>query len=299
MRRTLLAFSLMCAWPVWAADRLPVVASFSILGDISAQLGGERVEVQTLVGPNQDAHVYQPAPQDLKKLAAAKLFVVNGLGFEGWMTRMSKAAGYRGQTVQASQGVKALSEKEEAGHGHHDHGHGKLDPHAWQNPQNVLIYAKNISDAFIRLDPEGKAYYTQRFSTYSQALKNLDHWAAQGFAAVPAAQRKFITSHDAFGYLGARYQVKVLSPQGVSTEAEASAKGVVGLVRQIRREKIRSVFIENMTDSRLIAQIARESGASVGEKLYSDALSGTDAPATTYLDMMRHNIEAILKSMKE
>lgn len=298
MRRTLLAFSLMCAWPVWAADRLPVVASFSILGDISAQLGGERVDVQTLVGPNQDAHVYQPAPQDLKKLAAAKLFVVNGLGFEGWMTRMSKAAGYRGQTVQASQGVKALSAQDEDAHDH-DHGHGKQDPHAWQNPQNVLIYAKNISDAFIRLDPEGKAYYTQRFSAYSQSLKNLDHWAAQGFAAIPAAQRKFITSHDAFGYLGARYQIKVLSPQGISTEAEASAKGVVSLVRQIRREKIRSVFIENMTDSRLIAQIARESGASMGEKLYSDALSKSDAPAATYVDMMRHNISAILQSMKE
>ena len=298
MRRTLLAFSLMCAWPVWAADRLPVVASFSILGDISAQLGGDRVDVQTLVGPNQDAHVYQPAPQDLKKLAAAKLFVVNGLGFEGWMTRMSKAAGYRGQTVQASQGVKALSAQDEDAHDH-DHGHGKQDPHAWQNPQNVLIYAKNISDAFIRLDPEGKAYYTQRFSAYSQSLKNLDHWAAQGFAAIPAAQRKFITSHDAFGYLGARYQIKVLSPQGISTEAEASAKGVVSLVRQIRREKIRSVFIENMTDSRLIAQIARESGASMGEKLYSDALSKSDAPAATYVDMMRHNISAILQSMKE
>lgn len=141
MRRILWVLMGFCAWPAWSAERLPVVASFSILGDISAQLGGDRVDVQTLVGP-QSGCACQPAPQDLKKLAAAKLFVVNGLGFEGWMTRMSKAAGYRGQTVQASQGVKALSAQDEDAHDH-DHGHGKQDPHAWQNPQNVLIYAKH------------------------------------------------------------------------------------------------------------------------------------------------------------
>ncbi|MFO1234178.1 MAG: metal ABC transporter substrate-binding protein [Rivihabitans pingtungensis] len=279
------------------ADKLPVLASFSILADLTREVGGERVDVASLVGPDQDAHVFQPAPQDVKKLAAAKVFVVNGLGFEGWLSRLSKSSGFKGQTVVASQGVKAQDMAEEE-HDHHDHDHGHTDPHAWHNPQNVKLYVNNIRAALTQADPAGKDYYSQRASQYSQQLDALDADARQRFAAIPASQRKVLTSHDAFGYLAQRYQIRFLSPQGVSTDAEASAKTVAKLVRQVKAEKIRAVFVENMTDKRLLEQLSREAGVQVGGKLYADALSPANGPAPSYLKLFSHNVNSLSAAMK-
>ena len=279
------------------ADKLPVLASFSILADLTREVGGERVDVASLVGPDQDAHVFQPAPQDVKKLAAAKVFVVNGLGFEGWLSRLSKSSGFKGQTVVASQGVKAQDMAEEE-HDHHDHDHGHTDPHAWHNPQNVKLYVNNIRAALTQADPAGKDYYSQRASQYSQQLDALDADARQRFAAIPASQRKVLTSHDAFGYLAQRYQIRFLSPQGVSTDAEASAKTVAKLVRQVKAEKIRAVFVENMSDKRLLEQLSREAGVQVGGKLYADALSPANGPAPSYLKLFSHNVNSLSAAMK-
>lgn len=279
------------------ADKLPVLASFSILADLTREVGGERVDVASLVGPDQDAHVFQPAPQDVKKLAAAKVFVVNGLGFEGWLSRLSKSSGFKGQTVVASQGVKAQDMAEEE-HDHHGHNHGHTDPHAWHNPQNVKLYVNNIRAALTQADPAGKDYYSQRASQYSQQLDALDADARQRFAAIPASQRKVLTSHDAFGYLAQRYQIRFLSPQGVSTDAEASAKTVAKLVRQVKAEKIRAVFVENMTDKRLLEQLSREAGVQVGGKLYADALSPANGPASSYLKLFSHNVNSLSAAMK-
>ena len=279
------------------ADKLPVLASFSILADLTREVGGERVDVASLVGPDQDAHVFQPAPQDVKKLAAAKVFVVNGLGFEGWLSRLSKSSGFKGQTVVASQGVKAQDMAEEE-HDHHDHDHGHTDPHAWHNPQNVKLYVNNIRAALTQADPAGKDYYSQRASQYSQQLDALDADARQRFAAIPASQRKVLTSHDAFGYLAQRYQIRFLSPQGVSTDAEASAKTVAKLVRQVKAEKIRAVFVENMSDKRLLEQLSREAGVHVGGKLYADALSPANGPAPSYLKLFSHNVNSLSAAMK-
>lgn len=279
------------------ADKLPVLASFSILADLTREVGGERVDVASLVGPDQDAHVFQPAPQDVKKLAAAKVFVVNGLGFEGWLSRLSKSSGFKGQTVVASQGVKAQDMAEEE-QDHHGHDHGHADPHAWHNPQNVKLYVNNIRAALTQADPAGKDYYSQRASQYSQQLDALDADARQRFAAIPASQRKVLTSHDAFGYLAQRYQIRFLSPQGVSTDAEASAKTVAKLVRQVKAEKIRAVFVENMSDKRLLEQLSREAGVQVGGKLYADALSPANGPAPSYLKLFSHNVNSLSAAMK-
>lgn len=251
----------------------------------------------SLVGPDQDAHVFQPAPQDVKKLAAAKVFVVNGLGFEGWLSRLSKSSGFKGQTVVASQGVKAQDMAEEE-HDHHGHNHGHTDPHAWHNPQNVKLYVNNIRAALTQADPAGKDYYSQRASQYSQQLDALDADARQRFAAIPASQRKVLTSHDAFGYLAQRYQIRFLSPQGISTDAEASAKTVAKLVRQVKAEKIRAVFVENMSDKRLLEQLSREAGVQVGGKLYADALSPANGPASSYLKLFSHNVNSLSAAMK-
>lgn len=285
--------------PLLAQAKLPVVASFSIVADVAREVGGDRVDVVSLVAPDQDAHVFQPAPADVKKLAAAKVFVVNGLGFEGWMTRLSKSAGFKGLTVTAAAKVKPLAMPEHDEHEHegHGHDHGKVDPHAWHNPQNVALYADTLADGFAKADPEGAAYYRQRAQAYKSKLAELDAWAGKSLSAVPADRRKVLTSHDAFAYLGARYKIRFMAPQGVSTEAEASAKGVAALIRQVKKEKVTAVFFENMADRRLLDQLGREAGVKVGGKLYSDALSA-DPAANSYLQLFRSNVNAMLATMK-
>lgn len=283
-----------------AADKLPVVASFSILGDLVSQVGGNKVEVRTLVGPDGDAHVYQPSPRDGKTLAGARLLVTNGLGFEGWMERLVAASRYRGARVVASDKIKAEQMAEDEAHDHgHDHDHGKLDPHAWQDPVRVQQYVVNIAEGLATADPANAAYYRQRAAQYRQTLQQLDSWAQQQFASVPTAKRRVITSHDAFGYLGRHFGVTFLAPQGVNTEAEASAKAVGQLIQQAKREGIRAIFVENISNPRLLEQISRETGAKPGGRLYSDALSRSDGPAASYEAMMRYNIGALVAGMKQ
>jgi len=281
-----------------AADqRLPVVASFSILGDIVANVGGDRITVSTLVGPDEDAHVFQPAPDNIKQVARARLVVVNGLGFEGWMERLVQAAAYRGEIVVASQGIAVRDRADEEGHDAHAE-HGKDDPHAWHNPANVIIYTRNIVAALSKLDPAGAAIYQRNGDAYIAQLNTLDRWATQQFLQFPEAKRKVITSHDAFGYFGAHYKLSFLAAQGVTTESEPSAKDIAALIRQIRKEKIRAVFMENMSSPQLIKQISKEAGVTLGGELYADALSPPNGPAPTYLRLMRYNIEQILAQLK-
>ncbi|AUH50424.1 metal ABC transporter substrate-binding protein [Chromobacterium sp. ATCC 53434] len=298
MKKTLAAL-LLLGMPALALAKVPVVASFSIIADMTREIGGDRVEVVSLVGPDQDAHVFQPSPADIKKVSAAKVLVTNGLGLEGWMSRLDKAANFRGATVVASKGIKTRqAPEEEHAEGDHDHDHGDVDPHAWHDPARVQTYIKNISAGLIQADPAGKAEYQRRAADYAARVKSLDDWAKQQFAAVPAAKRKMLTSHDAFGYLGEHYQLKVLAIQGVSTESEASAKGVAQLTRQVRKEGVKAIFMENMSDARLLKQLSAEAKVTIGGKLYADALSGPNGPAASYLQLMRYNVDTIVKSFR-
>ncbi|UTH72967.1 metal ABC transporter substrate-binding protein [Chromobacterium sp. IIBBL 290-4] len=290
---------LLLGMPVFALAKVPVVASFSIIADMTREIGGDRVEVVSLVGPDQDAHVFQPSPADIKKVSAAKVLVVNGLGLEGWMSRLDKAANFRGVTVVASKGIKTRqAPAEEHAEGEHGHDHGDVDPHAWHDPSRVQTYIKNISAGLIQADPAGKAEYQRRAADYAAKLQTLDDWAKKQFATVPVAKRKMLTSHDAFGYMGEHYQLKVLAIQGVSTEAEASAKGVAQLTRQVRKEGVKSIFMENMSDKRLLQQLSNEAKVQIGGELYADALSGPKGPAASYLQLVRYNVETILRSFK-
>ncbi len=301
MKKSLLALTLSVSFavPAWAAEPLPVLTSFSILADITQQVGGERVTVSSLVGPNQDAHVYQPSPQDVKKLLASRVFVVNGLGFEGWIQRLTQSSQYRGQTVVASEKIKPLAVKTSHGHDHgHRHDHGKgVDPHAWHNPQHVIQYGHTIAQALAKADPAGASYYQQRAQQFEQQLRQLDQSIEQQFATIPVAQRKVITSHDAFSYLGQRYQIRFIAPQGMSTESEASAASVAKLVKQIRQEKVKALFVENMADQRLLQQISQETNVKVGGKLYSDALSA-GAPAGSYIELMQYNAKNLASALQ-
>jgi zinc/manganese transport system substrate-binding protein len=272
-----------------AADKVKAVASFSILGDMVRHVGGNRVEVVTLVGPNADAHVFNPTPADAKALAAADLFFVNGLGFEGWIERLEKSSGFRGEVVVASKGVTPLKMREEAGH--------RYDPHAWQDLANGQVYVANVRDALVAADPDGKSIYEANAAKYLDAIDAEEAAVKAALGALPEARRKVITSHDAFAYFGKAYGLDIVAPQGVSTESEASAQDVARIIRQIKAAKIPAVFIENITDPRLLDRIARETGAKIGGALYSDALSASGGPAPTYLDMFRHNVGAITAAL--
>jgi zinc/manganese transport system substrate-binding protein len=274
---------------VLAQDKLNVVATFSILADLVKNVGGDRVEVKSLVGPNGDAHVYQPTPNDAKTLSDARLVFVNGLGFEGWMDRLVKASGTKAAMVTATKGVKPR--KMEEG------GHTEADPHAWQSVPNAKVYVTNIYDALVAADPAGKATYAANTSAYLARLDALDVQVKASVAAIPADRRKIITTHDAFGYFGAAYAVAFIAPQGVSTESEVSARDVAKIITQIKKQKIPAVFLENVTDERLLKRIADESGARVGGTLYSDALTDEKGPASTYLDMMRHNVKQLAEAL--
>ena len=280
--------------PTQAAEPLPVTASFSILGDLVRVVGSSRIAVTTLVGPDQDAHVFEPRPTDAKALLASKLLVVNGLGFEPWAARLVKSAGYKGETVVATSGVKAR-QTPKANHGH---AHAEADPHAWQNPDNVALYVRNIATGLSKVDPAGASSYQANADAYVKELQALDAWAKAQFAALPQAKRKAITSHDAFGYLAAHYGLTFLAPQGVNTDTEPSARQVGQLIRQIQREKIRAVFVENMGNPKLLAQLSQDAGVTPGASLYADALSSADKPGATYLQMMRHNVTQLVAGMQ-
>ncbi len=325
-----LALTFGMAGGAWAHDHIKVVASFSILGDLVKQVGGEHVDLTTLVGPDGDAHVYSPSPADAKAMAQAKIVFVNGLGFEGWMERLVQSSGSKAEIVAVTDGIKPITFEEDEGHDHghdhgkdaakhdhdhdekhakhdHDHDHGKHDhahehghhhhdgpdPHAWQSVGNVKTYVANIRDALIAAAPAEKVEFDANAAAYLEKLDALDAEVRAAIDAIPAERRTIITSHDAFGYFADAYGIEVVAPQGVSTEAEPTAKDVARLITQIREEGVKAVFVETITDPRMIERIAEEGGAKIGGTLYSDALSPPDGPAGTYIDMMRHNIRTL------
>lgn len=271
--------------PAHAQERLNVVASFSILGDFVSNVGGDRVSVTTLVGPDGDAHVYTPAPTDARKVADAKLVIVNGLDFEGWLSRLVKSSGKKATIVTASRGIAPRKLGSHA------------DPHAWQSVVNAKKYVANIRDALAAADPAGAEVYRTNAENYIAKLDALDSEVRAGVAQIPQDRRKVISTHDAFGYLAAAYGIEFVAPMGVSTESEASARDIARIITQIRTQKIPAVFLENISDSRLIRRISAETGAKVGGTLYSDSLTGEKGDAPTYIDMVRHNIKALTSAL--
>lgn len=285
-----LALSALIASPLALANTVETVASFTVLADIVQQVGGEHVKVKSLVGPNGDPHSFEPTPQDSQALSKADVVFVSGLGMEGWMDRLVQASGYKGKVVVASEGVDTRKMEED--------GKTITDPHAWNSAHNGAIYASNVMNALIAADPQDAAYFRQRGTAYISQLNQLDSWAQKTFSGVPAAKRKILTSHDAFGYFGQRYGVQFLAPVGFSTESEASASDVAALIKQLKSEKIHTYFIENQTDPRLVQQIATATGAQPGGELYPEALSVKDGPAASYVAAFKHNVESIAASMK-
>ena len=304
LRQFFLAAAFCLFMPALAAQPLPVVASFSILADMVREVGGPHVEVTSLVGPNTDAHVFDPTPADAKRIASARLVFVNGLGFEGWLDRLVKASGYRGPIVIASKGVKTPLQLKDThhhtgatkGHGAH-HAHGVADPHAWQNLANAERYVETIRIALAAALPAHSAVFEQRAADYSKRIRALDQATKAQIAAVAVERRRVITSHDAFGYFAAAYGVTFYPLQGLATSNEPSAAEVVRIVDQIKKNKVSAIFTENISDPRVLERIAKDSGAKVGGRLYVDALTEPGTAADTYLKMFELNVATIVQGM--
>ena len=283
-----------------APPRLPVVASFSILADLVREVGGDRVEVTALVGADGDAHVFEPTPRQARQLQQARVLVTNGLGFEAWLPRLKSAAAFQGREIVASAGIapRALPASTHA-HSHgHGHAHaGTVDPHAWQDVRNVIAYVNNIARGLAQADPLHADHYRRRASDYVARLEALDGRIRAEFAALPAERRSVVATHDAFGYFAQAYGLRFIAVRGLSTESEPSARDLARLIGQVREERITALFVENISDPRLLQQLARETGAAVGGRLYSDALSPADGPAPTYIAMMQSNAAVLLKAL--
>ncbi|MDZ4380120.1 MAG: metal ABC transporter substrate-binding protein [Parvibaculum sp.] len=304
-----LALALIIAQPARATEPVKVVASFSILGDMVRNVAGSNADVTVLVGPDGDTHSFEPGPAHASALADADLLVLNGLGFEPWLIRLAAASGTKAKYVTASFGVSprhlsaAERRRDEDGHGHDEDGYPEaardFDPHAWQDLRNGITYVQNIAGALAEKDPDNALVYRANAESYILELKKLDQWVRSELAKLPKEKRKVITTHDAFGYFGNAYGVEFISPLGIGSMAEPSAQALARLVDQVRREKIRALFIENMSDPRMMETIARETGAEDGGTLYSDALSPAGGPAPTYAAMFRHNVPALIAAMQK
>ncbi len=315
------------ALPVTAqsAEKIKTLATFSILGDMVKRIGGQHVVVTTLVGPDGDTHVYRPTPAAAKAMSEADLLIVNGLGFEGWLDRLVEASDFDGNRVVATTGIKAIPYEEGDAHDQHskdkhhdndkgdahdqhskdkshadhvDHDHGAFDPHAWQSLANAMVYINNITAALAQIDPDNAVKFYKNRAAYIVEVKELDEQIREMVARLPKNRRTVVTSHDAFQYFGLDYGINFLAPQGLSTASEASAQDVARLITQMSAKDISAVFVENITDPRLIQQIAKETGATVGGTLYPGALSGPDGPAPTYLKMIRHNATMLTSALR-
>ena len=300
-RRSVLALGLgALAMPALAAKPLAVVTSFSILADLARQVGGPRVSVTSLAPVETDLHHFQPRPSEVRGVGAADVFVINGLGLEGWAERLAEAAGFKGKGVVASKGIKALAAVDNhAGHSH-GHAHGKgtaADPHAWQDVANTKLYVGNIRDGLTAADPAGAGDYAGKAAAYLRQLDALDAEIKGMLAAIPRAERRVVTTHEAFNYYGDAYGVDFLAASGISADAEPTARQFAALIAQIKKEKIKALFLEQGMQPRLMEQLARETSVRIGGTLYADTLSGPNGPATSYIEMMRSNTKAIVAAL--
>lgn len=312
--RSALSLAVFAPGASMADEPLDVVATFSILGDMVEQIGGDQVVVTTLVGPNGDAHMFQPSPEDARAVSSADVLVVNGLEFEGWLDRLTDASDFSGVLIVAANGIDAIAyddhghdDEHEHEHGHDDHGHddehdhhdheghqhGAYDPHAWQSVGNALVYTDNISSGLSEADPNHAEFFASNAAAYRGELESLDADIRALVQEIPSDSRLIVTSHDAFQYFGRDYGLEFRSPQGISTESEASARDVADLIEGIRADAVSAVFFESTADTRLLERIAEETNASIGGTLFPGALSEPDGPAPSYLAMMRHNAETI------
>ncbi|SNT69854.1 metal ABC transporter solute-binding protein, Zn/Mn family [Psychrobacter sp. LV10R520-6] len=271
------------------AQTIPVVVSFTILGDVVKNVGGDHVSVKSLVPPDGDPHSYSPTPQDSKALKSAAVSFVSGEDLETWFKRLARASGGIDPVV-VSDGIKT--------HSLYEHGQTMIDPHVWNSVPNIVVWVANIEEALIKADPANAADFRANAKRYNAQLKKTDGWIRHELKSIPRDRRKVLTDHDVFGYYGREYGVTFLAPVGLSTANEPPAKKVARVIDQMKKEKIHTYFIANSSSSQLVKQIAYATGAKSGGVLYPESLSEANGPASTYIDMMRYNTRLIVNAIK-
>jgi ABC-type Zn uptake system ZnuABC Zn-binding protein ZnuA len=264
------------------------VATLTMIADMVAQVGGDRVEVRCIMKPGNDPHIYRPVPGDLKMIAESDIVFINGLGIEGWITNLINNAPGNRPVITVTDGVAAIRS---------DQFRGEPDPHCWFDVKNAIIYVNNIEKGLAAIDPSGADYYRQRADAYRKELAELDDWARSELAKVPAEKRKLVTSHDAFHYFGRAYGFEVLAVQGVSTESQPNSADVIALIKTIREANVGAVFVETSVNPKTLEHVARESGARIGGELFSDSCGDAGTPEGTYVGMMRHNVKTIVEAL--
>jgi zinc/manganese transport system substrate-binding protein len=290
--------ALLMAAPALAADRIPVAATFSVIADMLANVGGDRLDIKTIVKAGEDSELYQPTAADVATVAAARAIFLNDLNeeFEPWLEPLLKQAQFKGTKVVVSRNVRVLMAEEE----HPISGRllpSAVDQHAWLDPRNGIIYVRNIAAALARLDPTGADFYEARAMAYEKAILAVDAWGRQEIAAVPAAKLRALTSHDSLQYIANCYGITLLSVNGWTNKSEPSAEELAKLARQIRVERVKALFLDSITDPRAMQRIAGETGARIGGTLYGDALSPIGGEADTYLKMLRHDVSTLKAGM--
>lgn len=278
-----LAIAVITSNPSWA--KIDVVASFSILGDMVEQVAGDRANITTIVGPDADAHLYTPNAGDAVAVTEADLIITNGMGFETWSATLIETSGTKATIAVATAGIEPLLVD------------GEVDPHAWNSLTNGIIYVNNIEAALSAASPADAPMFKKNADAYRAELMALHNRALRDIARLPADKRVVVTAHDAFGYLASAYGLSFLAPQGIDTEAEPSAKELAELITFLNERGAGALFVENIANSDLIAQISRETGIKIGGRIYSDALSVKGSPATSYLAMFTHNLELLTKTL--
>ena len=290
MKRFLRALFLSClalSTSATASDRIQVVASFSILGDMVHQVTGDLADVTTIVGPDADAHLYQPNAADAKAVAKADIVFVNGMGFETWSETLIDNAGGAARVIVATSGVAPRLAD------------GEIDPHAWNALTNGIVYVENIAAAMAQADTANADAYKANAAAYIARLRALHASASESFGALPESRRTVVTAHDAFGYLAASYGLNFLAPVGIDTDAEPSAKELAALISHLKATGAGALFVENITSPALITQISRETGLKIGGRMFSDALSERGGPATSYVAMFEHNLGVIMAALQD
>jgi zinc/manganese transport system substrate-binding protein len=281
-----------------AADKITVVATFSVIGDMVTRIAEDGVNLTTIVGPDGDCELYKPSLADAKTVADAKILFMNGINdeFEPWLEPLLKQAKFTGAKVVVSRGAKTIAAEEETTPG----GKAKpaaLDQHAWLDPKNGIVYVKNIAETLAKYDAANAATYRARAAAYAEELKALDAWAKAEMSAIPAGKRRILSSHDSLEYLGKAYNIRMISVNGWTNNAEPSAAELARLTQQVKQERVHALFLDSITDPRAIQRIGQETGVTIGDTLYGDALSKPGSDADTYVKMIRHDITALKAGM--
>lgn len=281
-----------------AQDKPMVLSTTTILHDMTRQVGGDAIITVCLLKPGVDAHTYEVTPQDVKEISRAKMVVINGLGFDSWADRLVRSSGYSGPVINVSKGVKTLETEHDDHEGHDHHHHGCVDPHIWQDVGNAIRMVANIEAGLAKSFPDKTSIFKANATAYTKRLKELDSWIKNLATSLPRADRKLVTAHDTFGYFGRAYGFDIIPVAGLSTEHEAAAKKMSSIAALIRKNKIKAVFFENVSNPKLMEQLARDTGVKMGGDLMTDSLAPSGHPAESYEGMMRYNVEKIISSLQ-